>query len=109
MKKASLANRSIKYGAPEFIFKNTTIKDIRHNDIWKLGILLLQVLLGEDLKKQVLGLENVDEEKVHTYKIVSDDRANKLKKVYKANFITEIVKTLNYVPSERKNLEELIV
>jgi hypothetical protein len=37
-----------------------TIKDIRSNDVWKTGVLVLTLLIGEDLSKDLLALESVD-------------------------------------------------
>lgn len=46
IKKAALANISMKYKSPEFMLKAITIKDVRKNDIWKTGLLMLTILTG---------------------------------------------------------------
>jgi hypothetical protein len=46
IKKIALANISMKYKSPEFMFKPISIKDVRKNDIWKTGILLVTILSG---------------------------------------------------------------
>ena len=56
IKKAALANISMKYKSPEFMLKPISIKDVRRNDVWKTGILVVTILSGEDLNKEVLAL-----------------------------------------------------
>jgi serine/threonine protein kinase len=41
-----MIGRSTKYVSPELVFKSTTIRDIRYNDIWKIGILVFTLLTG---------------------------------------------------------------
>lgn len=55
-----MGGQSTKYVAPEFLFKSITIKDTRFNDIWKVGLFIMTLLIGEDLSKEVLALEAID-------------------------------------------------
>jgi hypothetical protein len=43
---------------------------VRQNDIWKTGVLILTLLLGEDLTKDLLALESIDETKVKEFKLI---------------------------------------
>lgn len=51
MKKKGLENCSIRYVAPEFSFKSVFIKDIRFNDVWKIGLFIFTILTGEEFSK----------------------------------------------------------
>jgi len=45
-KKDALINRSLKYMCPEFLFESIALKDVRLNDIWKVGLIIMSALLG---------------------------------------------------------------
>jgi serine/threonine protein kinase len=51
-----MLNPSLRYTSPEFTIKSISIKDIRNNDIWKTGVMVLALLSGEDLSKDLLAL-----------------------------------------------------
>ena len=51
IKSSALKGKSTKYISPEFLFNGIGIKDIRQNDIWKVGLWVLEGLLGDNLDK----------------------------------------------------------
>lgn len=63
-KKEMLANRSLKYVSPEFIFEGIPIKDARFNDVWKAGLLMLTFLTGMDGRNELNALQSVDPAKI---------------------------------------------
>lgn len=85
-----------------------TIRDIRYNDVWKTGIFLFSFLIGEDLNKEILALEDVTEDKLKNFKIIPEEKTNKLKKYCHQTTMNELLKTLKFVPSERKPLSILL-
>ena len=67
----------------------------------------METLTSDDLSKEVLELENISEEKASAHKLVAEEKLAKIKKFSKAGLVTEILKTLALVPSERKSMKEL--
>jgi hypothetical protein len=70
--------------------------------------MVLALLSGEDLTKDLLALESVDEGKLKEFKLLDEAKMGKLKKYLRGEDLSELMKMVAIIPSERPPLRSFL-